>query len=229
MIACEGCGTWQHIRCLQKAGQIDKQRKSLDNVSFFCRSCIERESQEVDIDGLDDQEEPAPKKQKENGPVQIRLPNINANGHRPAGSAVLPPPPTMNYHPVPPPIPYPPQPQEQQPQQQQQWRPIQAQGNGAAIPPHLLPLFAQMLAATSGGQNRPEGSLPPILPQPNPVFIQALSAAQRMQAPMVSRPPGVPPAVPPNPIPQTQPQQAQQPPHGGYTFVHHNHSQQQGQ
>lgn len=228
MIACEGCGTWQHIRCLQKVGQIDKHRKSLDNISFFCQSCIEKESQEVDIDGLDDQPvetESKPKKQKENGPVQIRLPNIHANGHRPAGSAVLPPPSTMVYHSAPPP---PPNPYLQQ-QQQPQWRPIQAQGNGANIPPHLLPLFAQMLATSSAGQARPEGNLQPILPHPNPAFIQALSAAQRVQTPTAaSGPPGVPPAIRPNPMPQTQPQ-TQPAQHEGYTFVHHNQSQQQGQ
>ncbi|KAI9312033.1 hypothetical protein BX666DRAFT_890283 [Dichotomocladium elegans] len=60
MIACERCGKWEHIRCLQKDGQLTKAHKSFDNYNFFCRSCAEKESQEVDIDGLDDEQTKAP-------------------------------------------------------------------------------------------------------------------------------------------------------------------------
>jgi hypothetical protein len=58
MIACEKCGVWQHIKCLQKSGQIEK-RKNMDDVAFVCHPC---ENQEVDIDG--DAEEPQSKRMK---------------------------------------------------------------------------------------------------------------------------------------------------------------------
>ncbi|KAI8344927.1 hypothetical protein BD560DRAFT_485011 [Blakeslea trispora] len=42
MIACERCGIWQHIHCLQDAGQIEK-KKSLDNINFVCQKCIHKQ------------------------------------------------------------------------------------------------------------------------------------------------------------------------------------------
>jgi hypothetical protein len=38
MVACEKCGIWQHIKCLQKSGQVEKT-KSMDNVTFICQKC----------------------------------------------------------------------------------------------------------------------------------------------------------------------------------------------
>ncbi|KAI8978079.1 hypothetical protein BDB01DRAFT_898817 [Pilobolus umbonatus] len=38
MIACEECGTWQHIECLKKNGSLP-QLETLDFISFKCRSC----------------------------------------------------------------------------------------------------------------------------------------------------------------------------------------------
>ncbi|KAI8375318.1 hypothetical protein EDC96DRAFT_496797 [Choanephora cucurbitarum] len=58
MIACEQCGIWQHIRCLQNTGQIEK-KKSLDNISFVCQKCTYNQQQQHS----DDTEQPQ-KRQK---------------------------------------------------------------------------------------------------------------------------------------------------------------------
>ncbi|KAI7887306.1 hypothetical protein K492DRAFT_121455, partial [Lichtheimia hyalospora FSU 10163] len=54
LIACERCGKWQHIRCLQKDGQLEEGRKSFASYSFFCKPCTAKGSQDVDIDGMDE-------------------------------------------------------------------------------------------------------------------------------------------------------------------------------
>ncbi|KAJ8653360.1 hypothetical protein O0I10_011011 [Lichtheimia ornata] len=60
LIACERCGKWQHIRCLQKDGQLEEGRKSFASYSFFCKPCTAKGSQDVDIDGVDDNETTLP-------------------------------------------------------------------------------------------------------------------------------------------------------------------------
>ncbi|KAI8991534.1 hypothetical protein BDF20DRAFT_845148 [Mycotypha africana] len=64
MVACEKCGVWQHIKCLQKSGYVDKS-KSLDNISFICSSC-ERKEQEVEVDIGDEQQSYSHKRQRMN-------------------------------------------------------------------------------------------------------------------------------------------------------------------
>lgn len=58
MIACEKCSVWQHIVCLQKSGQIGKQN-SLDDINFVCHKC-----EQEDVDILDEEAPPSPKRQK---------------------------------------------------------------------------------------------------------------------------------------------------------------------
>jgi hypothetical protein len=45
LVACERCGTWQHIACLQKSGQISKN-ESLDNLKFVCHKCDRYQEEE---------------------------------------------------------------------------------------------------------------------------------------------------------------------------------------
>ncbi|KAI8643241.1 hypothetical protein BD408DRAFT_482172 [Parasitella parasitica] len=48
LMACEKCGTWQHIACLEKSGQIPKT-ESMDNLKFVCGKCerlLEEEERE---------------------------------------------------------------------------------------------------------------------------------------------------------------------------------------
>lgn len=45
MIACEKCGVWQHIACLQKSGIIEKD-KSLDSLEFVCQRCDDGKNEE---------------------------------------------------------------------------------------------------------------------------------------------------------------------------------------
>lgn len=74
MIACENCGVWQHIACLEKSGQVEKQ-KSLDDITFVCRKC---------------EEEPQQKKQKMDHEQQnTHLPHIQST--IPPVSPILPP------------------------------------------------------------------------------------------------------------------------------------------
>ncbi|KAG0938793.1 hypothetical protein G6F29_000856 [Rhizopus arrhizus] len=56
MIACEKCGTWQHIQCLQQFNQIDKNIRDLSNVLFVCQQCLAKED-EIDIEGEEEQED----------------------------------------------------------------------------------------------------------------------------------------------------------------------------
>lgn len=44
-MACEKCGTWQHIACLQKSGQI-AQSESMDNLKFVCHKCEKHQQEE---------------------------------------------------------------------------------------------------------------------------------------------------------------------------------------
>lgn len=67
MIACEKCGIWQHIACLQKSGIIEKD-KSLDNLVFICQRC-DKGTVEDDVDI--DEEEPSTQ------PVSHHLPTAN--------------------------------------------------------------------------------------------------------------------------------------------------------
>ncbi|KAI9276970.1 hypothetical protein BDA99DRAFT_123251 [Phascolomyces articulosus] len=55
MIACERCGKWQHIECLQKNGHISQDEETLNNSVFFCKPCQEKEAQDVDVDGFEDE------------------------------------------------------------------------------------------------------------------------------------------------------------------------------
>lgn len=74
MIACESCGVWQHIKCLQKSGQVEKQ-KSLEDITFICRKC---------------EEEPQQKKQKiDHEQEQPQLPHIQST--IPPITSILPP------------------------------------------------------------------------------------------------------------------------------------------
>lgn len=80
MIACEKCGVWQHIKCLQKSGQVDT-RKNMDDVAFVCRPC---ENQIVDIVN----DEPQPKKVKvghvnQELPPQLHYPQTNLFSQQP--------------------------------------------------------------------------------------------------------------------------------------------------
>lgn len=61
MIACEKCGVWQHIACLENSGQVEKN-KSLDDITFVCHKC--ENDQQVDIDGDQEEEQPVYKKQR---------------------------------------------------------------------------------------------------------------------------------------------------------------------
>ncbi|CAO0799772.1 unnamed protein product [Mucor circinelloides] len=45
LVACEKCGTWQHIACLQKSGQI-AQSESMDNLKFVCHKCEKHQQEE---------------------------------------------------------------------------------------------------------------------------------------------------------------------------------------
>lgn len=45
MVACEKCGTWQHIACLQKSGQIASS-DSMDNLKFVCQKCERHQEEE---------------------------------------------------------------------------------------------------------------------------------------------------------------------------------------
>lgn len=84
MIACENCGVWQHIKCLEKSGLVQKQ-KSLDNITFICRKC--------------EAEEPQQKKQKSDHELQqhaIQLPHIQSA--IPSINSILPPLTNNNPH-----------------------------------------------------------------------------------------------------------------------------------
>ncbi|ORE05211.1 hypothetical protein BCV72DRAFT_142588 [Rhizopus microsporus var. microsporus] len=57
MIACEKCDTWQHIQCLQRSGQVDKNADQLEEVSFICQSCsTKEEDMDIDIEEHDDKQ-----------------------------------------------------------------------------------------------------------------------------------------------------------------------------
>ncbi|CEP18024.1 hypothetical protein [Parasitella parasitica] len=45
LIACEKCGTWQHIVCLERSGQLSKT-ESMDNLKFVCRKCEKHQEEE---------------------------------------------------------------------------------------------------------------------------------------------------------------------------------------
>ncbi|GAN08211.1 conserved hypothetical protein [Mucor ambiguus] len=45
LVACEKCGTWQHIACLQKSGQIASS-ESMDNLKFVCQKCERHQEEE---------------------------------------------------------------------------------------------------------------------------------------------------------------------------------------
>ncbi|KAI7905681.1 uncharacterized protein BX663DRAFT_500560 [Cokeromyces recurvatus] len=46
MVACEKCGTWQHIACLRKSGQVN-QDTNLNNINFICQKCENRKEDEI--------------------------------------------------------------------------------------------------------------------------------------------------------------------------------------
>lgn len=87
MIACEKCGVWQHIKCLQKSGQLET-RKNMEEVAFVCRPC---ENQIVDI--VDDEEEKDLRQQKrmkmshhyqpQHLPPQLHYPSTNLFSQQP--------------------------------------------------------------------------------------------------------------------------------------------------
>ena len=89
MIACEKCGVWQHIKCLQKSGQIEKL-KNMDDVVFVCRPC---EDQIVDIE----MDEPVHKK--------IKIDRIEPTSHHFVSSQPFAPPPSFHTHHYAPPPP----------------------------------------------------------------------------------------------------------------------------
>jgi hypothetical protein len=75
MIACEQCGVWQHIKCLRKYGQVHANKKTLDSITFVCRSCKIKNGEEVEpIRQFKRQK--TNKQQKQHDGDQVTLPSI---------------------------------------------------------------------------------------------------------------------------------------------------------
>ncbi|KAI9475827.1 MAG: hypothetical protein EXX96DRAFT_574805 [Benjaminiella poitrasii] len=74
MVACEKCGIWQHISCLQKYGQIG-QNANMDNINFICQNC-ENDDDDIDIEKDDGQKY---KRQKTDSHSVTSMPTVAMN------------------------------------------------------------------------------------------------------------------------------------------------------
>ncbi|KAI8145067.1 hypothetical protein BJV82DRAFT_666981 [Fennellomyces sp. T-0311] len=220
MIACERCGTWQHIRCLQNAGQIAQDKKTLNKSVFFCKSCQEKESQDVDVDGFDDNEAPQNWGLKRTKVEHIRSPP-SVTSQPPAGHS--------NGNIIP--IQAPPRPVLQTWPQ----RPPSAPANVERFSSPVFPILKPMLPANFANGNGHHTVLPPLLPQvahpmpgAPPHNIRTAPSASYAKLPNLQQQPHyqqhhqpfpqqqqLPPQQPP------PPQHHHQPSSNGYSSSHH--------
>ncbi|ORY93256.1 hypothetical protein BCR43DRAFT_565864 [Syncephalastrum racemosum] len=221
LIACERCGTWQHIDCLKHDGQIDESRANLKNFVFMCRPCSEKESQhEVDIDGMDDTEPPRAFK-------KIRF---KAYTRKPNGQDSVPGQPAMPVHSLPPInsssmytpylAPIVPGPMNSGHGSHQALPPMglpHSSSSGPQLPPLLPHLAPQRMPPPPHGMPPP----PPHLHQPLPYQQQHIFPTRPGQVPSPvhpQSPPSSSPAAPFSHAPSGAP-----PPHsnGAYPAQHH--------
>ncbi|KAI9493058.1 hypothetical protein BDB00DRAFT_872775 [Zychaea mexicana] len=215
MIACERCGTWQHIECLQKARQIPEDEEALNKAVFFCRPCQEKESQEVNVDGFEDDGAPQNVELKRTKiehvptssvPVSSRPPaTTNFNGHiLPLQAAPSPAMQPWTQRPPPPPT------------------ATAASTNSERRPSPVFPILKPMLPSNFANGNGRPPVLPPLLPQvSHSMYPQSIRPAP---PPQVHQP--QPPSQP-RPLPQIQPHPQNQHQYPQSQHSHQQHSQPQ--
>ncbi|KAG2223940.1 hypothetical protein INT45_009392 [Circinella minor] len=177
MIACERCETWQHIECLQKAGQVSQDEEILDKSIFFCKICQKKEVQDVDVDGFEDDA---------SRDTEVKRTKVD-HSHHPASSVIPPQPEVTHLNGYRPPVPDHPimttstwsphqsSPSQSQPQPQSQPQlqphshpshPQQIQRNPDQLSPSAFPILKPMLPADYANRNdHHHPVLPPLLPQ----------------------------------------------------------------